>query len=267
MNPMRQMLKPILMAQLMLCGVNLPAQKTEKSIAAIYYNCSHAVDATQTNNPVKFEGLLLIGKETSMFADLGVIQSEARVKAYMEKNGQPVTLGGATYFYGAPTHYYKHVKEGRYTAISLLKGNRYAMDEPSVKQDWTITNETKNIGGYHCQKATTHFRGRSYEAWFANALPYQNGPWKLGGLPGLILEAYDTNKEIVFTFKSLEDTSSTVIELPPNTIATTEKELYKTIEGYQHAPPATGGNMVQQGAMGAPAAKKRVFNNPIEKQK
>ena len=30
------------------------------------------------------------------------------------------------------------------------------------------------------------------------------GPWKLHGLPGLILEAYDTNKFISWYFKSVE---------------------------------------------------------------
>jgi GLPGLI family protein len=37
----------------------------------------------------------------------------------------------------------------------------------------------------------THFKGRGYTAWYAPSITNMEGPWKLGGLPGMILEAYD----------------------------------------------------------------------------
>lgn len=72
------------------------------------------------------------------------------------------------------------------------------------KIDWKISNETKEIGTIECTKATTCFRGRDYTAWFSFSVPLPYGPWKLQGLPGLILEAYDTHKEVYFYFKSIE---------------------------------------------------------------
>ena len=72
------------------------------------------------------------------------------------------------------------------------------------KINWTITNETKTIGKFVCIKAKGHFRGREYTAWYTMAIPVPFGPWKLQGLPGLILKAYDTHKEVYFYFKSLE---------------------------------------------------------------
>lgn len=76
--------------------------------------------------------------------------------------------------------------------------------ETVPKIDWKITSETKTIGNFKCTKAKGDFRGRNYTAWFTPAIPLPFGPWKLQGLPGLILEAYDTNKEVYFYFKSLK---------------------------------------------------------------
>lgn len=55
-------------------------------------------------------------------------------------------------------------------------------------QTWNILTDSKKIGDYACQKATTHFRGRNYTAWFTKSLPVIGGPWKFDGLPGVILE-------------------------------------------------------------------------------
>ncbi|MEN8898394.1 MAG: GLPGLI family protein [Nonlabens sp.] len=54
--------------------------------------------------------------------------------------------------------------------------------------NWTIDkNKSKQINGYTCNMATTHFRGRDYEAWFTPEIPITFGPFKFKGLPGLIL--------------------------------------------------------------------------------
>ena len=57
---------------------------------------------------------------------------------------------------------------------------------------WNISSETKEIAGYTCNKATVSYRGRNWVTWFAPEIPAAFGPWKLHGLPGLILEAHDT---------------------------------------------------------------------------
>ena len=52
--------------------------------------------------------------------------------------------------------------------------------------------------------ATADFCGRHWTAWFATDIPVSDGPWKLGGLPGLILEAYDKGHQYTFTAVGLE---------------------------------------------------------------
>ena len=57
--------------------------------------------------------------------------------------------------------------------------------------DWKIDDDFKNILGYKVRKAIGIYRGRAYTVWYAPELSYPYGPWKLSGLPGVILEYSD----------------------------------------------------------------------------
>ena len=150
-----------------------------------------------------------------------------------------------------------------------MTGVRYSIEENYTAPKWTVSSESKNIGGYTCQKATTTFHGREWEAWFCPQLAYPSGPWKLTGLPGLILEAYDTRKEIQFGFQSLTDTSSSTIQMPDNVTKTTHRELITAIEARYNGAGAAGPTMGTISAVTVGAAKsgkRRVFNNFYEKK-
>lgn len=76
----------------------------------------------------------------------------------------------------------------------------YHCIEKAETPDWQlIPDSTTTIIGYHCQLAKTNFKGRTWLAWYAEDIPVPEGPWKLIGLPGLTLKAYDENKEYSFT--------------------------------------------------------------------
>lgn len=71
---------------------------------------------------------------------------------------------------------------------------------------WNLVNDTiKNVGKYKCKFAHARFKGRIYYAWYTLDIPVGYGPWKLNGLPGLILEARDSTNEVNFTLKSISD--------------------------------------------------------------
>ena len=69
---------------------------------------------------------------------------------------------------------------------------------------WELLNETKKINSFNCQKARGNFRGRIYTVWFTNDIPVSLGPWKLNGLPGLILEATDSLNQFQFFAEKVE---------------------------------------------------------------
>lgn len=59
------------------------------------------------------------------------------------------------------------------------------------KQNWKLSTEKKKIKKLSLQKAETDWGGRHWTAWFAEELPFQEGPYKFHGLPGLIVELKD----------------------------------------------------------------------------
>lgn len=60
--------------------------------------------------------------------------------------------------------------------------------------NWVISNEKQKIGTYNSQKATVDFGGRKWTAWFTTEIPFQDGPYKFYGLPGLIVKIEDNEK-------------------------------------------------------------------------
>ena len=102
------------------------------------------------------------------------------------------------------TYIYKNYPEGCMTVTDGLILQDYRYVDSLHTQMWTMGDSTREVLGYMCQQATADFRGRRWTAWFATDIPISDGPWKLGGLPGLILEAYDEGQQHVFTAVGLE---------------------------------------------------------------
>jgi len=102
------------------------------------------------------------------------------------------------------TFNYKNFIKKEIISRGFVDKKQYYIKENISIIKWKIEKDTKIIGTFNCQKATGTFRGRKYTAWFTNQIPISNGPWKLQGLPGLIIEATDETKEVSFIFKSLK---------------------------------------------------------------
>jgi GLPGLI family protein len=92
---------------------------------------------------------------------------------------------------------YLDFKNKKCSEIKHLKSTFIVTDSLSIPK-WNITSEIKNINNQECRKATTIFKGRKYEVWYATNYPSICGPWKLNGLPGLIIIAQDEKREVYF---------------------------------------------------------------------
>ena len=89
--------------------------------------------------------------------------------------------------------------------------------------NWNLTQEKKKIGDYNVQKATSNYGGRNWIAWFTNEINLPYGPYLFYGLPGLILEIYDTENNFHFSFVKNKNYSQNL-----NTEKIFEKYLGKT---------------------------------------
>lgn len=84
--------------------------------------------------------------------------------------------------------YYKELQDKKAIFNDQIKMKFFNIVDAGITFDWKIEQETTIILGYNCQKATLHFRGRDFIVYFTSEIPFSDGPWKLSGLPGLILE-------------------------------------------------------------------------------
>lgn len=124
----------------------------------------------------------------------------SRIPAEIQQNLPGVQIPKKEISLTGQVNFYDTAKDSIYSkkAMRILDKFIYLKEKtPSI--NWSITDSTKQVGNYTVQKATALFRGRQYTAWFAPEIPVPFGPWKLHGLPGLILEAYDESGNIYFS--------------------------------------------------------------------
>ncbi|WP_297932239.1 GLPGLI family protein [uncultured Alistipes sp.] len=94
---------------------------------------------------------------------------------------------------------------GRIGSRSVEQVHRIPFHEETVTVgetlplEWRIDTLRQTVLGFVCYRATTRYGGREWQAWFAPEIPIPAGPWKLRGLPGLILCAQDA--EGLFSFR------------------------------------------------------------------
>lgn len=108
-----------------------------------------------------------------------------------------------------------------------MNGKEILFRDSLFPMTWTLEKESKMIDSLECFKATTLFKGRNYIAWYCPKIPVPDGPWKLGGLPGLIIEAYEENKDLYFIARGINRD----IKFPPSFIDN-DFEKYPDYPGY-----------------------------------
>ena len=106
--------------------------------------------------------------------------------------------------------------EGQTTVREFIFPHDYEGYESTPDIAWTLTDNTLNIGGYYCKTATCKFRGVAWTVCYTEEIPSSAGPWRLRGLPGLIIKAESEAHTFCLTELRKEASSITAPEHRPD---------------------------------------------------
>lgn len=154
------------------------------------YDLTYQMDSTDVSS-IKTERMLLDFSE-----DISVFKSyTTHMKDSILQSKNPYAL------FGMPKSdfLYKIYKiNTQFISLYDYTAYKYELEEDFPNLVWNLNDETKTILGNECQSATTSFAGRDYTAWYTLEIPISGGPYKFYGLPGLILEIYDSKNQYHF---------------------------------------------------------------------
>lgn len=134
---------------------------------------------------------------------------------------------------------YKNYPAGRLVHTEKICQDWFRYDEEMPSLDWQLTDSVTTVLGYECRSARCKFRGRDWTVFYTEDIPLMDGPWKLHGLPGLIMKASDENGHYTFEcigIKSKADRPVTIYKVPFNN--TDRKGYYDAKHRYEINPYA-----------------------------
>ncbi|MDR3713120.1 MAG: GLPGLI family protein [Puia sp.] len=257
---------------------NSPIGK-EQIISKVFYDLVYLKYKSLPDNLYKEEFILELGKTTSMFISYSyILRDSARQKAVEAQANQIpldqplINLLSANV--SNDQFYTLSNPSNQVIQIQHIATSTYLIADTVGAIQWKVLDSTRDIQGYLCQKASGESHGRNYTAWFCIDLPYNFGPRRLNGLPGLILEAYDDQREILYTLNHIEQArQDEKLELPPDGIKATYKEYKKVLSVFEKDPAAFWNKSLGQGAKihavngrraKGPADPKNATEKPIE---
>jgi len=194
-------------------GNLLGQQKTSVQGRVVYL-----VSLSNSALPQVYDGELFFDERSSLFVydkntqvgeyDSHKQEGEGKITRVISKGRSTDNIGRVVY---------ADFEDGKVVERDFIVKRTFVIPDTLRTINWTLLDETKEISGMKCQKATASVHGREYETWFSRAIPLPYGPWKLQGLPGLILEARSTDGEINFELKEVQYPAEGSLKIVPPT--------------------------------------------------
>ncbi len=266
LNKMKRNILIMLLMLLTNYGISQELAKT-----AFVYNYKHQIDTSNKSYHYTERMVLLEGAKSSLYKSYDAYLSDSALQAQISQSENQINLTGLQISTKPLIRdmILKNTEVKKITEIRYLL-HYYYWDEPVDAQNWEILSDTATIKGLKCQKASCDYKGRSYVAWFSNQIISNNGPWKFGGLPGLIIKISDSKNEIIFEFDGYATLKDLSISLPEKSAQSSAKEYKKVRDAYLNDPMSflqnaggIGGNVKLSNVSSSLKGRKPI-NNPIE---
>ncbi|RZQ67663.1 GLPGLI family protein, partial [Porphyromonas gingivalis] len=168
----------------------VPKRVEDYTKQRFFYKVSFVKDTTRRDKETQAQCVLEIGQRGSCFKDFYEYAADSVNDAVARKKGTAMEIFSKAYDYVKKTQWRTPVLKGYpsgqdYHQYGDPIVGSYEYGCPSPVFEWSIGEETKEIMGYTCRKATCHHSGRDYTAWYAEDIALSDGPYIFRGLPGL----------------------------------------------------------------------------------
>ena len=220
-----------------LISINTNAQTEYLLQHKFTYRLTYQPDSTDIYSKQSEEMLLFTNKTLSIFQSKNGYIKDSLLLAIKNKPTQEINMLDISRFPKTQFHY-KILKEDSKDSITVydkIYTDSFQYKESNKNITWKITPDTLTINGFKCQKATTFYAGRAYEAWFSNEIPISDGPYKFTGLPGLIIKISDLKEHYVFELIAASDINQVYSSLKPirNPFITTKSVFFDRLKDYK----------------------------------
>ncbi|MFC6268673.1 GLPGLI family protein [Frigoriflavimonas asaccharolytica] len=175
------------------------------------YDYTFVKDSLEQDKPISEAMTLDITPNGSRYYSYGIYERDSTMQAEMSKQLKMATNGSNISFKSISTSSkatIKSVVNKSYPNFAISSNEKMGMNTYKVTDArniiWKIQPEKMMVGKFNAQKATTEMYGRRWTAWFSTELPFQDGPYKFHGLPGLIVKIEDETKSHIIELQGVK---------------------------------------------------------------
>lgn len=265
-------MKKILVNTILFFNILCYSQNSNKKVNVIFYESSHIYDTI--NNLTKNEKLnKVFNDKFSKYKsfDKQIFDSILKEKASKSNLvlGEKFSLNMEGIKNGTSLEFYTDLKTSKvYTKTKFNEVLYFIKNTEQIS--WKILDDRKIILNRNCQKATCELRGRNYIAWFSNEVPYSVGPWKLNGLPGAILLAYDDKEQVRFEAFKINFNNilkeNDFFDIPTEQNLISREDFKKVKDAVRDNPELLNKSniTIKLNTETKPIKNKNLINNPLE---
>lgn len=201
-----------------------PGDTVEKqALYAVFYDYTQIDTVEGKKNEAELT--LRIGREWTGFEQASAFHTDTLLMKYGAATTEGMNVAAQKHTIEGLFHprIFRHYGDNVFYRYQLFMPNRIFFKENTVCQ-WNLGEESDTLWvmGQLTHKATTTLNGVEWEAWYSTELDIDAGPWKLYGLPGLILKARTKDGVYEFTANRMEvlqgqvykDGKATAVHIP-----------------------------------------------------